>query len=180
MPLMQQQETMDAECFKKQFLPYHRQLYNQAVRLLENATDAEDVVQEAYLKLWDKRDSLNNIDNPRAFCLTLVRNMCLDLLRSTRYNWQRQQTELPDNLQISAPDDTEARENVQIVQQIIDSLPEQQQRIVDLRDVKGYTYEEIEQLTGMTATNIRVVLSRARKKIREAFFKQQNYEKRRD
>ena len=45
---------MDAESFKKEFLPYHRKLYCIAYRLLENAADAEDLVQEAYLKLWDK------------------------------------------------------------------------------------------------------------------------------
>ncbi len=47
---------MDAESFKKEFLPYHRKLYCIAYRLLENAADAEDLVQEAYLKLWDKRE----------------------------------------------------------------------------------------------------------------------------
>lgn len=46
---------MDAESFKNEFLPYHRKLYSVAYRLLENAADAEDLVQEAYLKLWDKR-----------------------------------------------------------------------------------------------------------------------------
>lgn len=49
---------MDAESFKKEFLPYHRKLYCIAYRLLENAADAEDLVQEAYLKLWDKREGL--------------------------------------------------------------------------------------------------------------------------
>lgn len=49
---------MDAESFKNEFLPYHRKLYSVAYRLLENAADAEDLVQEAYLKLWDKREGL--------------------------------------------------------------------------------------------------------------------------
>ena len=50
---------MDAESFKNEFLPYHRKLYSVAYRLLENAADAEDLVQEAYLKLWDKREGLD-------------------------------------------------------------------------------------------------------------------------
>ena len=57
---------MDAESFKKEFLPYHRKLYCIAYRLLENAADAEDLVQEAYLKLWDKREGLAIISNPEA------------------------------------------------------------------------------------------------------------------
>ena len=55
---------MDAESFKKEFLPYHRKLYCIAYRLLENAADAEDLVQEAYLKLWDKRECLAITSNP--------------------------------------------------------------------------------------------------------------------
>lgn len=69
---------MDAESFKKEFLPYHRKLYCIAYRLLENAADAEDLVQEAYLKLWDKREGLAIISNPEAFSVTLVKNMCFD------------------------------------------------------------------------------------------------------
>lgn len=64
---------MDAESFKKEFLPYHRKLYCIAYRLLENAADAEDLVQEAYLKLWDKREGLAIISNPEAFSVTLVK-----------------------------------------------------------------------------------------------------------
>lgn len=73
---------MDTESFKREFLPYHRKLYCVAYRLLENAADAEDLVQEAYLKLWDKREGLSVISNPEAFSVTLVKNMCFDLLRS--------------------------------------------------------------------------------------------------
>lgn len=69
---------MDTESFKREFLPYHRKLYCVAYRLLENAADAEDLVQEAYLKLWDKREGLSVISNPEAFSVTLVKNMCFD------------------------------------------------------------------------------------------------------
>lgn len=85
---------MDAESFKKEFLPYHHKLYCVAYRLLENAADAEDLVQEAYLKLWDKREGLTVISNPEAFSVTLVKNMCLDLLRSGKYVMSRQTVEL--------------------------------------------------------------------------------------
>ena len=65
-------------------------LYCVAYRLLENAADAEDLVQEAYLKLWDKREGLTVISNPEAFSVTLVKNMCFDLLRSGKYVLSRQ------------------------------------------------------------------------------------------
>ena len=75
-------------------------------------------------------------------------------------------------------DNLEVRDEVRQVKDIIAHLPEQQQRIVNLRDVKGCSYEEIEQVTGLNSTNIRVLLSRARKRIREEFNKWNNYESR--
>ena len=169
---------MDAESFKKEFLPYHHKLYCIAYKLLENMADAEDLVQEAYLKLWDKRDGLTVISNPEAFSVTLVKNMCFDLLRSGKYVSGRQVVELTEVHNASPADNLEIRDEVCQVKSIISRLPEQQQRIVTLRDVKGCSYEEIEQVTGLNATNVRVLLSRARKKIREEFNKWSNYESR--
>lgn len=166
---------MDAESFKKEFLPYHRKLYCIAYKLLENAADAEDLVQEAYLKLWEKREGLAVISNPEAFSVTLVKNMCFDLLRSGKYVQNRQCVELTEVQHVSQADDLEARDEAQQVRHIISGLPLQQQKIVTLRDVKGCSYEEIEQVTGLNATNVRVLLSRARKKIREEFYKWSNY-----
>lgn len=166
---------MDAESFKKEFLSYHRKLYCIAYKLLENAADAEDLVQEAYLKLWEKRDGLAVISNPEAFSVTLVKNMCFDLLRSGKYVQNRQCVELTEVQHVSQADDLEARDEARQLRHIISGLPLQQQKIVTLRDVKGCSYEEIEQLTGLNATNVRVLLSRARKKIREEFNKWSNY-----
>lgn len=171
---------MDAESFKKEFLPYHRKLYFIAYKLLENAADAEDMVQEAYLKLWDKRDGLAVISNPEAFSVALIRNMCLDLLRSGKYAQSRQTVELNAVTGVQPADNLELRDEVRQVKHIIARLPEQQQRIVTLRDVKGCSYEEIERVTGLNAVNVRVLLSRARKKIREEFNKWNHYESRRN
>jgi RNA polymerase sigma-70 factor (ECF subfamily) len=145
---------------------------------LENAADAEDLVQEAYLKLWDKREGLAIISNPEAFSVTLVKNMCFDLLRSGKYTLSRQSVELAEVHNVSQADNFEARDEAQQVRHIIAHLPVQQQKIVTLRDVKGCSYEEIEQVTGLNATNVRVLLSRARKKIREEFNKWSNYDSR--
>lgn len=169
---------MDAESFKKKFLPYHRKLYFVAYKLLENAADAEDLVQEAYLKLWDKREGLAAISNPEAFSVTLVKNMCFDLLRSGKYALSKQTVELTAVHEVHPADNMEIRDEARQVKCIISHLPAQQQRVVTLRDVKGCSYEEIERVTGLNAVNVRVLLSRARKKIREEFNKWSNYESR--
>lgn len=169
---------MDAEQFKQRFLPYHRKLYCVAFRLLENTSDAEDLLQEAYLKLWDKREGLLQVGNPEAFCVAMVRNMCLDQLRSGKYACRRESVELTEADVPVAADSVELRDEVRQVRQIIGRLPRNQQQVVTLHDVRGCTYEEIELITGLQPTNIRVLLSRARKKIREEFTKWSNYDSR--
>ncbi len=169
---------MDAESFKKEFLPFHRKLYHIAFRLLENEADAEDLVQEAYLKLWDKRDGLTIISNPEAFSVTLIKNMCFDMLRSGKYVANKQTIELKDFQRSCPSDDLEIKDDARQVKAIIAQLPEQQQKVIILRDVKECSFEEIEHITGLNAINIRVLLSRARKKIREQFNKLNNYESR--
>lgn len=167
---------MDAESFKKMFLPCHAKLYSVAYRLLENASDAEDVLQEAYLKLWSKRGELTVISNPEAFAVAMVKNMCFDLLRSGKYLSSRQHLPLSEAQNVLPAESSEARDDVQVVKRIIARLPVQQQLVVTLRDVKGCSYEEVERVTGLSSVNVRVLLSRARKKIREEFNKWNGYE----
>ena len=114
------------------------------------------------------------------FSVTLVKNMCFDLLRSGKYVLSRQSVELSAAQDVFQPDNLEAREGVRQIKDIIAHLPEQQQRIINMRDIKGCSYEEIEQVTGLNSINVRVLLSRARKKIREEFNKWNNYESRRN
>ena len=75
---------MDVDVFKQRFLPFHPKLYRIAYALLDNKADAEDIFQDAYCKLWNKRDELGDIQNPEAFSITLVKNLCLDFLRSPK------------------------------------------------------------------------------------------------
>ena len=59
-------------------------IYRVAFRLMGNVQDAEDMVQEAYLKLWKKHDELPEVASIEAYCVTLIKNLCYDSLRSCR------------------------------------------------------------------------------------------------
>ena len=161
---------MDVTDFKQQFLPCHRTLFRVAFQLMGNAQDAEDMVQEAYLKLWNKRGQLNGVLNAEAYSVTLIKNLCYDALRRNQLD---EDGRAPEELNISADfniiSEMEWRDEVNQVQRLISQLPRQQKHVMILRDVNDCSFEEIEQATGLNAVNIRVLLSRARKKIREQF-----------
>ena len=168
---------MDAESFKKLFLPCHSKLYSIAYRLTGNANDAEDIVQEAYLKLWNKRNELKDIKNPESFSVVLLKNLCFDYLRSVKhYIDSRSPEELNIEGYESVSAEIEIKDEFGYIKQLITELPEQQQKVMTLRHVNDCSMEEIEEITGLKAVNIRVLLSRARKKIREQFEKVNRYE----
>lgn len=163
---------MPAPLFKQLLLPLYPRLQRVALRLLGNAEDAEDMVQEVYMKLWNKRDALPDVKDVEAYCVTLTKNMCIDRLRMAEME-KADVDEVPTML--AATDDVEAQverhDAVEQVKQIIETLPEHQQQVITLRDMEDCSFEEIAEQTGLTAVNIRMLLSRARKTIRERFKK---------
>ena len=146
---------MDVDVFKQRFLPFHPKLYRIAYALLDNKADAEDILKDAYCKLWNKRDELGDIQNPEAFSITLVKNLCLDFLRSPKASRRDNEKEL------------EEKEDIRRIQELIEQLPENQRQVIRLRGIEDCSYEDIEQITGLSSSNIRTLLSRARKLIRE-------------
>ena len=163
---------MPASLFKQLLLPLYPRLQRMALRLLGNAEDAEDMVQEVYMKLWSKRDALPDVQDVEAYCVTLMKNMCIDRLRMAEVE-KEDVDEVPTML--AATDDVEAQverhDAVEQVKRIIGTLPEHQQQVITLRDMEDCSFEEIVEQTGLTAVNIRMLLSRARRTIRERYKK---------
>ncbi len=160
---------MDAECFKRKFLPFHAKLFRIAYILVESKEDAEDILQDVYFKLWTRREELEDIKTPEAFCVTLVKNACLDFMRSARQSGNTVDVSEADVLVAgTTPErETEMQDEVRQVQKLINRLPENQRQVLRLRSMDDCTMAEIEQITGLTAVNIRVLLTRARKTLRE-------------
>ena len=157
---------MTAEEFKRRFLPLSRRLYTVAWRLTGNRQDAEDIVQECYIKLWNKRNDLGHVVNIEAYAVTLVKRMCYDSFNARRND---SETEISDSQTPITENVTEQRDELNHVQRFIEQLPEQQKTVIKMRELDNCSFEEIEEHTGLSSINIRVLLSRARKRIREQF-----------
>jgi RNA polymerase sigma-70 factor (ECF subfamily) len=155
---------MTAAYFKQVYFSLHPKLYRVAFAILKNTENAEDVVQDAYCKLWDEREKLVDIQKPEAYCVTLIKNLCMDLLRSPKAVLYEQHIEDYDFPDYSSNIETEMvfRETIEKVKALLRRLPDKQQRIIDLRIFAGYSQEEIETITGESSENVRVLLSGAR------------------
>lgn len=169
---------MNVEVFKQRFLPFHAKLFRIAYALVENQADAEDILQETYCKLWNKRNELDDISNPEAFSVTLVKNLCLDFLRSprARHNEGEEALERIIIASDSSPEkEQEEKDDIRHIQRLIELLPANQRQVLRLFSIEDHSYEEIEQITGLSPSNIRTLLFRARKSIREKFDKSNSY-----
>ena len=158
---------MEASEFKARFLPLSRRMYWAAWRLTENREEAEDLVQDVFLKLWTQRDELPDIQNAEAYCIKLVQRRFLDL-RQSRHS----ETSLPQDISLlpSGEDlhrEAELRDHAEQAKRLIEALPEQQRKVIILRDIEDKPYDDIAQETGLTQVNIRALISRARRTIRE-------------
>jgi RNA polymerase sigma factor (sigma-70 family) len=167
---------MTTEKFKSEVLPIKNKLYRVANRMLNDTAEAEDTVQEVFLRLWSKKEKLNEYRSIEAFAMVITKNLCLDKIKSIRNkNLELKDTEIQMN-EISPYKQTKLKDTVQKIHQIIDELPEQQKLIIHLRDVENCDYDEIAEITQLNLNTIRVNLSRARKKVRDTLIKIQNYE----
>jgi RNA polymerase sigma-70 factor (ECF subfamily) len=149
-------------------------LFGHAYRILRNQEEAEDAVQEAFLKIWKLGGKLDKYISIEALALTMTRNYCLDQLRKRRYDNNDEEHFRNNQLLSAAPspqDQLEQKETSEILKVIIENLPYNYRIIITLREIEELSYEEIAEITNMRINALRVSLSRARKIIRDEFIK---------
>lgn len=164
---------MELEKFKSDVVPLRNKLQNVAKNMLANEVDAEDAVQETFLRLWNQRSQLSNHPNVGGFAMQTLKNICIDKLRAERHNISLDGISIAGN-SITPYTFTEQQDSVLIIRNIIDSLPETQRHIITLRDVDGYELGEIAAIIGSEESTVRVNLSRARKAVRDKFLSMNN------
>lgn len=161
---------MTEKQFHNQYLTLSDALYRVAFYILESQEEAEDAVQELFLKLWKGRDALDEVRNPRAYAMTLLRNLCLDRIRqASRF------ADVPVEEDASGafdPDrEMDEKERLEKVLAAVKSLPDRQREILAMRTIEGLSYEEMAERTGTNYLTLRVLLSQARAKLKNIYEK---------
>lgn len=161
---------MTAERFRKEYLPLQDELYRVAFYLLESTPDAEDAVQDLYLRLWDAADALDGISSPKAYCIRLLRNICVDKLRRCRPDGEEK---LPLQASDEAlPDERlDGRQKLEAAIGRMSTLSESERTVLMMRVFDDLSYEQIQKRTGLSYLSLRVHLSNARRKIRKSIDK---------
>lgn len=137
-------------------------LYRFAVHFLKDSEDAQDVVQDAFEKLWLNKDKVEK-EKVKSWLFTCAHNSMLNQVSRKK----RQLTHLDslDEKRSQAPDNS--YESKQVIDQLVSSLPPIQKSILLLRDLEGYTYEEIGAMLSIPPSQVKVYLFRARLKIKK-------------
>ena len=156
---------MTEQRFHSEYIALADTLYRVAFYMLESEAEAEDAVQELYLKLWEGRGQLDAVRQPKAYSIRMLKNLCLDRIRRVKHLTFVER--LPETEFGRAQDDEiDGRHRLDKVLEAVKSLPERQRQVLLMRTVQGLSYEEISTATGMNYLTLRVLLSQARKRLK--------------
>ena len=164
---------MTLEAFQTRVMPAKNKLFRFAFRLLASEEEAKDVVQEVFIKVWNGREQMMEVQNWEAWCMRITKNLSLDRLRTK----QRRATDsMEDGFDmrhesLSPHETTEQGESMKRISQLIAGLPEKQRQVIHLRDIEGYSYQEICEILELDMSQVKVSLFRARNSVREKLVK---------
>lgn len=163
--------------FRNDVLPLKNELFRLALRITLNRAEAEDIVQDTLIKVWNRREEWNAIDSIEAFSLTVCRNLSLDRIRKKgNDNDSLEDVKAADPLASSNPQDRMIQtDKVRLIRQIVDGLPEKQRSCMQLRDFEGKTYKEIAGVLDISEEQVKVNIFRARQTVKQKFLKLDNY-----
>ncbi len=166
--------------FRNDVLPLKNELFRLALRITLNKAEAEDIVQETMIKVWNRRDDWPAIESIEAFCLTVCRNLALDKCKGMAGRSEPLDTAgRDDKADGSFASDPERQamlaDSVGIVRRLMDTLPEKQRCVMQLRDIEGKSYKDIAEAMGISQEQVKVNLFRARQAIRKKFTETERY-----
>ncbi len=153
--------------FLEKIVPVKDKLYRFALRMVNDREEAEDIVQDVLMKVWDKRSSLDQVQNPEAWCMTLTRNLSIDRMRSKRQHHLEIETQLQVASAAASPyRQAEVNDLYAQMQALMQQLPEKHKLCLHLREVEGMAYEDIAQTLDITLDQVKTNIFRARQALR--------------
>ena len=163
-------ERMKKISFRNDILPLKNELYRLALRITLNPAEAEDIVQETMIKVWNRRDQWDEIESIEAFCLTICRNLALDKMHK-----MENQNQSDRSFSSNPEEQAMQQDRLALIRRLIDALPEKQRTVMQLRDFEGKSYKEIAGIMAISEEQVKINIFRARQAIRQKYIETEKY-----
>lgn len=162
--------------FRDNILPLKDKLFRLALRITFDRAEAEDVVQDTMIRVWNKREEWTQFGSIEAYCLTVAKNLAIDRSQKKEAQNVELTPEMEEESEISGPyDQLVNNERMSIIHRLINELPEKQRLIMQLRDIEGESYKEIAKILNLTEEQVKVNLFRARQKVKQRYLEIDEY-----
>ena len=150
--------------FRTDILPLKDKFYRLALRITTNTADAEDIVQEALIRIWKKREQWDEIESLETYGLAVTRNIALDYIKKSKTALH---VPLDNEIPAKEYDKLQAQERINLIRNMMDSLPEKQRTAMQLRDFEEKTYKEVAEIMDISEQQVKVNIFRARQFIKQ-------------
>ena len=162
--------------FRDDILPLKDKLFRLALRITFDRAEAEDVVQDTMIRVWNKREEWTQFGSIEAYCLTVAKNLAIDRSQKKEAQNVELTPEMEEESEISGPyDQLVNNERMSIIHRLINELPEKQRLIMQLRGIEGESYKEIAKILNLTEEQVKVNLFRARQKVKQRYLEIDEY-----
>ena len=159
--------------FRNDILPLKDKLFRLALRITLDRAEAEDVVQDTMIRVWNKRDEWSQFESVEAYCLTVAKNLAIDRSQKKEAQNVELTPEMEEEPDANSPMIHDERMN--IINRLVNELPEKQRLIMQLRDIEGESYKKIAGLLNLTEEQVKVNLFRARQKVKQRYLEIDEY-----
>jgi len=172
--LLKRLQSGDQQAFEVLYQNYSQEIYRKLVKMVKNITLAEELTQDVFVKLWNKREVIN-IEQPfRYYLLTLTNNIAVDFYRKAARERKLQDEIIAASTELYNPTEDQIyyKETKELMDNAIDSLPAQQKIVFTLCKIEGKSYEEVSKLLDISTSTISNHIVKATKSIKIYFFNQ--------
>jgi RNA polymerase sigma-70 factor (ECF subfamily) len=162
--------------FRNDILPLKNKLFRLALRITFDRAEAEDIVQDTLIRVWSKRDEWSQFESIEAYCLTVAKNLAIDRSQKKENRNLELTPDMEERADADGPyEQLEQGENMELINRLVNELPERQRIILQLRDMEGESYKRIAAILNLTEEQVKVNLFRARQKVKQRFLKIDGY-----
>ncbi len=162
--------------FQNDVLPLKNRLYRLALRITMSREDAEDIVQDTLIRVWNRRQEWDIIDSLQAYALTVCRNLALDCIKKHGRDHLSLDEAESKTIHESPYESIVKQDKINIVKRIVYSLPEKQRTMMQLRDFEGMSYKDIAKIMNVSQEQVKVNIYRARQSVKNKYDKIENNE----